>query len=42
MDDMLPATEIINRLLIQQRIHFISLKTAEQKEDDGIGNLLFT
>ena len=41
IDDTFPAIELINRLLIQQRIHFIPLKTAEQKKNDAIGSLLF-
>ena len=41
IDGTPPAIELINRLLIQQHIHFIPLKTAEQKNDDAIGNFLF-
>lgn len=37
----LPSIEIINRLLIQQRIHFIPINEDPKNEQDIIGNLVF-
>ncbi|CAF3035457.1 unnamed protein product [Rotaria socialis] len=41
IDDALPTFELINRLLIQQRIDFVSTNTKEQTAGGAIGNLLF-
>ncbi|CAF1576266.1 unnamed protein product [Rotaria magnacalcarata] len=40
-DDSLPTFELINRLLIQQRIEFVPMNTKEQTAGGVIGNLLF-
>lgn len=40
-DDSLPTFELINRLLIQQRIEFVPINTKEQTAGGAIGNLLF-
>ncbi|CAF2775647.1 unnamed protein product [Rotaria sp. Silwood2] len=41
-DDTLPIFELINRLLIQQRIDFIASNIKESTERSVIGHLLFT
>ena len=40
-DDTLPIVKLMNRLLIQQRIEFAPIDTAQQATEDIIGNLLF-
>ncbi|CAF2775769.1 unnamed protein product [Rotaria sp. Silwood2] len=43
IDDAFPIIELINQLLIQQRIEFIQIKKNDEQIDGGvIGNLLFT
>lgn len=42
VDDALPIVELVNQLLIQQRIDFIQSDTKQLKEGGIIGKLLFT
>lgn len=42
VDESFPIVELVNQLLIQQRIEFIQISTNQSADDGVIGNLLFT